>query len=236
MDYLSDGASDLTGYSPEMILARPDGYCGLVHVDDREAFLAAIRAAPVAGIRFQCTYRIRTADGAEKWVWDQGQSVTSPDGVGVVLEGFMTDVTEQVARQHLLEHRLHALTRVAASQTFDQPLEKTLDLLAASVVEVTRAVACVVVLIDEDLDLYRVVGIHGMPEGYGAAVEGAYRAGANLSSVEAYRTRKPVQRTIRGHMAEDPHQMDRSTQFSKTPIGTRSRRFRSSTVTARWGQ
>ena len=40
-----------------------------------------------------------------------------------------------------------------------------------------------------------------------AAVEGAYRAGANLSSVEAYRTRQPVQRTIRGHMAEDPRQM-----------------------------
>jgi signal transduction histidine kinase len=206
MEYVSGGANELTGYPPEAIVCRHDGFVGLVHADDRDAFSASIDSVPDPGTRFQLTYRILAADGAETWVWDQWQAVTSPDGSGVVLEGFMTDATERVVGQHLLEHRLHALTRVAASQTFDQPLEKMLNLLAACVVEVTRAVACVVVLIDEELDLYRVVGIHGMPDGYGAAVEAAYRAGANLSSVEAYRTRKPVQRTIRGYMASDPLQ------------------------------
>lgn len=206
MEFVSEGALGLTGHPPREVLAGHDGYARLIHPDDRDAVWAGIQEALDAGTPFQSTYRIVTAAGAGKWVWEQGRGVLAPGGTPLALEGFITDVTERVAAQRLVEHRLHALTRIAASQTFDQPLEKTLDTLALGVVEVTRAVACVVVLIDEERDLYRVVGIHGMPEGYAAAVEGAYRAGARLSSLEAYRTRRPVQRTIRGYIVDDPLQ------------------------------
>ncbi|HQY31854.1 MAG TPA: GAF domain-containing sensor histidine kinase, partial [Thermomicrobiales bacterium] len=106
----------------------------------------------------------------------------------------------------LAHHRLRALTRVSASLTFDQPMEATLDALAAGVVEVTQAVACSVVLIDEEQELYRIVGTSGLPPDYASAAEESYRAGANLSSIESYRTLQPVRRTASRYIAYDPLQ------------------------------
>lgn len=104
------------------------------------------------------------------------------------------------------EGRLRALTSISASLTFDQPMEATLDALAAAVVEATQSVACAVALIDDERRSYRISGAFGLPEGYGAAVEHAYRAGANISSLEAHRTRRPIRRTRTDYMRRDPHQ------------------------------
>jgi PAS domain S-box-containing protein len=132
------------------------------------------------------------------------------DGIAALFR----DVTGQFARgdakqfdsHRVFEDRLRALTRVSASLTFDQPMEVTLDTLAAGVVEVTHAVACAVALIDEERDLYRVAGTCGLPHGYAAAVEQAYRSGAVLSSLEAYRTQGPVRRTMSAYIRQDPRQ------------------------------
>ncbi len=40
-------------------------------------------------------YRIVTASGEEKWVWQQGVGVFSPDGELQSLEGFISDITER---------------------------------------------------------------------------------------------------------------------------------------------
>jgi PAS domain S-box-containing protein len=114
--------------------------------------------------------------------------------------------SEQVESQHLVEHRLRALTRVLASLTFDQPMEVTLDTLAAGVVEVTLATACAIALIDDDQQRYRIPGTFGLPDGYAAVVEQAYRSGAKLSSLEAYRTLRPIRRTASDYIQQDPHQ------------------------------
>jgi signal transduction histidine kinase len=114
----------------------------------------------------------------------------------------LRDVT--AGRRRAREAR--AIARIAASLTFDQSMEATLATLAASVVDVTRAVACAVALIDEEAGVYRVAGTCGLPAGYAAAVEAAWRAGANLSSIEAYRSRRPVRRTVRDYILRDPNQ------------------------------
>ena len=206
MQFVSAGGVELTGYSADDV--DPDSFGRLIHPDDRAMVDAAVDAALRDGVSYDLTYRIVSADGRVTWVRDLGRLITADDGTTRWFEGFASDVTERIRAQRLLEHRLEALTRITASQTFDQPMEATLDSLAESVVDVTQSVACVVAMIDEEHgnSTYRVVGIHGMPAEYAAAVEAAYRAGAQLSSVETYRTRLPVQRTIRGFMATDPHQ------------------------------
>jgi signal transduction histidine kinase len=93
-----------------------------------------------------------------------------------------------------------------ASVTFDQPMEATLDTLAAGVVEVSQAAACAVALIEADQQRYRVAGTYGLPAGYAEAVEEAHHAGANLSSLEAYRTLSPVRRTATDYIQKDPCQ------------------------------
>jgi signal transduction histidine kinase len=99
-----------------------------------------------------------------------------------------------------------AIAGIAASLTFDQSMEATLDALAASVVRVTRASACAVTRIDEAAGEFRMVGTSGHPASYATAVETSYRAGANLASIEAFRTRKPITRTRSGYVLQDPQQ------------------------------
>lgn len=112
MLFVSEGCAALTGYRPdELIDNRAVAYAELIHPDDRAAVWQAIQQSVETGLSFQCTYRLRTRDGAEKWVWEQGRQVTLPDGQ-TVLDGFITDITETVearARQSESETRYRTL-------------------------------------------------------------------------------------------------------------------------------
>jgi PAS domain S-box-containing protein len=140
-------------------------------------------------------------------VRDRGGRVTGVAGIFREVEPAASQrPPEPVDANRLVEYRLRELTRVLASLSFDQPMDATLDTLAAGVVEVTQTAACAVALIDEEHRQYRIAGTFGLPAGYAAAVEEAYRSGANLSSLEAYRTLGPVRRTARDYIRRDPHQ------------------------------
>ena len=67
----------------------------ITHPDDRERVRSEIGRAIENGNSFEVTYRIRTKDGALKWVLERGQGVFSSDGELGALEGFITDVTDQ---------------------------------------------------------------------------------------------------------------------------------------------
>lgn len=103
MEFVSEGSLALTGYHRDQLVgpaARP--YESLIHPDDRAAVREAIREATDAGRPFQLTYRIRCADGAEKWVWEQGRQVSV--GGRMLLEGFIADITaQQIASTALAE-------------------------------------------------------------------------------------------------------------------------------------
>lgn len=140
-------------------------------------------------------------------VRDRSGRVTGVAGIFRPLDAPLSHGSSGQSESHrMVEDRLRALTRVLATLTFDQPMETTLDTLAAGVVEVTGAVACAIALIDEAHQVYRVAGTFALPAGYAAAVEQAYRSGAKLSSLEAYRTLRPVRRTASDYVQRDPHQ------------------------------
>jgi PAS domain S-box-containing protein len=102
------------------------------------------------------------------------------------------DVTERARAQALLEERVAALSHIAANLALDLPTQDTLNVLAESAVNASTAVACGVVLIDERAETLHLFGSHGLPEGYTAGLQAAYRAGAPSPSLEAFRTRQPV--------------------------------------------
>jgi len=104
MEYVSEGALDLTGYQPADLRENAKvAYNELVDPEDRQAVWDAVQQAVRQKRKFTLNYRIRTADGREKRVWEQGQGVFSEEGDLLALEGFITDVTE---RQLLEEERL----------------------------------------------------------------------------------------------------------------------------------
>ena len=104
MQFASQGSLALTGYSPDE-LTRGAGASvqDLIHPDERPAIWAQVQAALAAGESFHLTYRILTAVGEEKWVWDQGRGVYGSDGRLVALEGYITDVTERILAQQTSE-------------------------------------------------------------------------------------------------------------------------------------
>jgi signal transduction histidine kinase len=70
-------------------------------------------------------------------------------------------------------------------------MTQTLDNLAASVVDATRALAAAVLLIDADGRNLHSVGAHGLPEGAGAALEAAWPAAVDRSPVaRAFQTQR----------------------------------------------
>jgi len=110
MSFVSDGCGELTGHAANALESGDvDWGADVVHPDDRERVWATVQAALDADEPFQVTYRIETADGDTRWVWERGRGVDE-NGDGVVLEGFIFDVTDRERRKRALD-RLHDATR-----------------------------------------------------------------------------------------------------------------------------
>ncbi len=94
LDYASEGCADLTGYPPCDLLGNHRvSYADLIHPDDREQACAEVEAGISNRRPFHVFYRLRTASGAEKWVWEQGRPAPSLDEGELSIEGFVSDMT-----------------------------------------------------------------------------------------------------------------------------------------------
>lgn len=113
MRFVSDGAHDLTGYDyTDLVLHRRVTYASLIHPNDRDHVWAHIQSALDQHAPFEIEYRIDTAHGEEKWVWERGHGVFDPEGRLLHLEGFITDITERKQaneRLHQTENFYRAL-------------------------------------------------------------------------------------------------------------------------------
>ena len=96
VEFVSEGSVALTGYTPEELM--PGGavtFGGLIHPGDQARVWEQVQAAVAGRAHFRLEYRLRTAEGDERWVWEQGQGIFADDGKLLALEGFVTDVTER---------------------------------------------------------------------------------------------------------------------------------------------
>lgn len=97
MKFVSGGCFALTGLPPEHLLENHrTHYADLIHPQDRQRVYDLVQAGIRQGKQFNITYRIRSADGTEKWVMEIGQGVFSDAGELLALEGFITDITERI--------------------------------------------------------------------------------------------------------------------------------------------
>lgn len=117
LEFASDGCLDLTGYAPEdFVNHRRISYAELIHPEDRDSVWNDVQDALHAKRPFQLVYRITTANGEIKWVWEQGRGVVSPDGELLALEGFIADITERKRTDEALresEARFHSVVETA---------------------------------------------------------------------------------------------------------------------------
>jgi len=117
MEFVSEGSLELTGYKSSDLLSNKElAYADLMHPDDKEQVWERVQKALAEHKFFRVSYRITTATGEEKWVWEQGQGVFSPDGEVVALEGFITDITDRSKAEKALqesETRIRAILETA---------------------------------------------------------------------------------------------------------------------------
>jgi PAS domain S-box-containing protein len=101
-DFVSQGCKALTGYPAEdFIGGRKRSYADLIHPEDRERVWKEVQSAVKKRIPFRLVYRIHTASGKWKWVWEQGRGVASPQK-GFLLEGFIADISDQKRMEEAL--------------------------------------------------------------------------------------------------------------------------------------
>jgi PAS domain S-box-containing protein len=194
--YVNASACRLLGYGRDDVLGR---------------YGAAI--TPGGTARSTPTRRARAMQGAEKLL----RTIVRSDGeereldystVHFTSEGrpLVACILRDVTEQRRLERKSSALATVAASLTFAENLESTLDSLARSLVQATRSQACIVVLIHQAPDKITVMGSHGLPTGYPEAMLEAGRAGAPLATLHVFQSRQPlVIRDARAFMRGQPH-------------------------------
>ncbi len=110
MEFLSDGALALTGYTPaDLVESRRVVYGSLIHPDDRDRVWEEVQAALAEPRPFQLFFRLITRDGEEKWVWEQGRGVFDTHGELVALEGYITDITERFRFEERLREQTDAM-------------------------------------------------------------------------------------------------------------------------------
>jgi signal transduction histidine kinase len=85
----------LTGYPPEEFLSGRIRLRHIIYPDDLAAARKSTRATVAAGREDEASYRIRTRDGAEKWILSRGHSPGRDPRGFRLFEGLDIDITAQ---------------------------------------------------------------------------------------------------------------------------------------------
>lgn len=112
MSFVSASARALTGYAAEDLLGNARvSYAELIHPEDRERVWEEVQSAVAQDRPFVLDYRIRTASGTERWVWERGCGVKDGAGVVIAIEGFITDITGRKEAEARLAEQVRELQR-----------------------------------------------------------------------------------------------------------------------------
>ena len=103
MEFVSDGADDLVGYSAEALESGAVSWESLICDDETDRLWTRVQTCIDAGEPFEVSYRARTAEGEIRWFWERGRVVGETDDGVEILEGFITDITARRQREQELE-------------------------------------------------------------------------------------------------------------------------------------
>src|SRR3954451_4235992 len=97
--FINQRAEELLGY-PTAQWLEDDGLAErIIHPDDHDRALEAVRSAVAEGSDFSLSYRVRAADGRWLWLQHLGHVDRDEDGAGRALHAVLIDVTESRRRE-----------------------------------------------------------------------------------------------------------------------------------------
>ena len=121
LSFVSDGSTELLGYTPTELMDGVIAVSDLIHPDDLAHVSLTVERALAIQEPFRCIYRMRTKTGGEKWINELGIGVFDEEGSLLALEGFLTDVSERVAAEDTLRkaQRREAIGKMASGIAHD---------------------------------------------------------------------------------------------------------------------
>ncbi len=141
LSFVSEGVVALTGYQrAELENNHHLAFGDIIHPEDRERVWEEVQSGVREGRPFQLVYRICTAAGDERWVWEQGRGPAVSGNQKDVLEGYITDISALKYSEAALRSIVHG-TASAVGEQFFQVLVREL----ASVLRVRWAFVCEIV-------------------------------------------------------------------------------------------
>ncbi len=121
MRFVSEGSLRVTGYAPEVLMGEEGPtFDGIIDPRDRCWVRDHVDRCVARGEPFQFTYRIHTADGDIRWVWEEGR-LAGEEGGERLLDGYIADVTavREMEREHARTKQLGHAGVMAASIAHD---------------------------------------------------------------------------------------------------------------------
>ncbi len=116
MEFVSDGCRALCGYDRDALRTDQVLWGELIHPDDLARVKQSVAEAVAGKRRFDIEYRIRAQAGEERWVWDRGIAVYPDEGEDLVLDGFLTDITDRKGTERsLIQEKGYSESIVAAA-------------------------------------------------------------------------------------------------------------------------
>jgi len=96
MEFISDVIEDISGYpASDFIDNSIRTYASIIHPEDRQIVQSIIGGQAKQRTHYAVEYRIISAGGKIKWVWEKGQAILAEDGEVRWLDGVLLDVMER---------------------------------------------------------------------------------------------------------------------------------------------
>ncbi|WP_432738160.1 PAS domain-containing sensor histidine kinase [Maridesulfovibrio sp. FT414] len=126
MEFVSAGCFELTGYTASSLLGNRDvSFADLILPEYRAHVWECVQEAVQERQLYEVIYKILTASGDTKWVWEKGTDVQE-GGELIALEGFITDITplmETEQELHQSEERFRLMAEKTGQMVYDVDLE-----------------------------------------------------------------------------------------------------------------
>jgi PAS domain S-box-containing protein len=174
MEFVSDGVTDITGYTPDDLTSGRMHWAQLQHPADVEWTWEAVQRAARDHRAFQFEYRLRHQDGSERWVWEQGHGVYHGTDEPVAFEGFVADITERKRVEHALRESQTQLAAEAealaqlnhwSSRLWQmRSLQAGLEEMLAATIDMLGADMGTMQLLDDTRGVLRIVAQRGFTQ------------------------------------------------------------------------
>ncbi|MHA1673827.1 MAG: PAS domain-containing protein [Promethearchaeota archaeon] len=113
MEFVSEGCFSLTGRKPsDFVNNKRLAYVDIIHPNHVDHVWEKVQFSIENHIAFHLTYIIITAEGAEKWVMEEGYGLYFKESRDLIaIEGFITDISKQKAKEFELFDRVQYLEK-----------------------------------------------------------------------------------------------------------------------------